>query len=386
MSENTLILTIRKPTATRRSFSIVRDERTSNSRLQTTWDCQEIKNINKLFKSGSIGIDQALQMVMDLKEKELVKFYGPRQDLKFSSVNKKIVDKHLQTVQSRRLDKVTKRNIEIDCLRILRMLGENSLLSVPRDVLIERINSLTSKHGKVFAFATREKILVRLNILLKEVNRGDKDKDLLILEDLNPDESDEDSGVVSYISEKDLPLLLKQAELCEDPQIVKDCITILFYSGMREGELFAMDAGNWMREGGHYIVKKQRDREWKLKDPKGSTKKRGPKIRNVLVPPQAMDAFERWCNYDKQKLKDLRLKLSVRVKQAAKKAWPNEPLKHVSNHDLRHSAAVNYLSKGFSLTATAGRLGHSEKVCRDYYAGWITSDEEVGILNSKLSG
>lgn len=165
-----LRLTIRKPSVRRRSFSIVKDEVSGGLRKQQTWDNKEFDIINERVKFSQLAIDTAFRLVLDLKERELKRLRAADTDknIAFHKDNQRYVGRLLEEASTKDIRKTSLLNTEIDYKRILTLLGEKSILTITKRELKDLLDV------SPYAFSVKNKIVCRINLLLKEAGRSFK--------------------------------------------------------------------------------------------------------------------------------------------------------------------------------------------------------------------
>jgi len=152
--------------------------------------------------------------------------------------------------------------------------------------------------------------------------------------------------VVSFVENKALKLLLWSA----------------IGTGARCGELFSLSYSSLKEK--ELSIEGQIDRNLTERE----TKTRH--TRNLVVLKDALPYLRDWLSLP------LNDKLTIRhashasiLRKACKKAFPDEPDKHLVFHDLRHSYAIAWLSAGITIDIIAVMLGNSVSVCQEYYIG-----------------
>lgn len=137
----------------------------------------------------------------------------------------------------------------------------------------------------------------------------------------------------------------------------KDLAMVLFAAGLRIGEAIALEPTDFFK--GTIHVAKQLPRDGKLRAPK-----RG-KVGRVQVLKVGHAACVRWCAVaDKV---PVRQDLVTQLRRLGK----------ITPHDLRHSHAIHWLSKGASLKLVANNLRNRQDVCEMYYAGYEHTDDTL---------
>lgn len=70
---------------------------------------------------------------------------------------------------------------------------------------------------------------------------------------------------------------------------------------------------------------------------------------------------------------------------ACRKLFPDNPIKHCTVHDLRHSYGIALLSEGFSIDDVAMSLGDSVAVVQQFYTGFVHSERSLENMLSKFA-
>ncbi len=149
----------------------------------------------------------------------------------------------------------------------------------------------------------------------------------------------------------------KRFDAAADNPVYRVIFNILFYSGMRIGELMALEPEDFDFDTCTIHISKQYNDDFEtVTSPKTTAG-----IRTVTMPPSIMamvqDVFERF--YDLPRPRPFgyftRKGIAFVMKRYAEKAG----LRHIKIHDLRHSHASMLLKQGVNVTAVSKRLGHS---------------------------
>jgi integrase len=359
----TIRFTIRKPSKTRKTFKLVKDEiKADGTRSQTVIKDERLDKLNNNFKNDLIDINFALSQVEEIRKDYYEKHSTGQSDkLEINKSNMRFFHQFFEEeYRDRPVKSITEKSAHNEIKQAIMCLGEVSLLTGKKKDFLREIE----KNAKHKAIETRRRYRLRLNQVLEWMNRRDVKL---------PKGKPEYKKIV-HIDESQIKLL--EAEL--ESQFDKDALYILFYMGLREGELFAMNENYYQKTLNKYFVQNQLDREGIIDSPKAQ------KTRSVIVFKQTEEALERWFDYtDEYKFKS-RETLSRRIKSASRRAFENKE-NHVSNHALRHSFAIHCLKLGMSLTDVAFLLGNSLKVAQQHYTGFTLQDSQLDILNEKFN-
>jgi integrase len=104
------------------------------------------------------------------------------------------------------------------------------------------------------------------------------------------------------------------------------------------------------------------------------------KARRAIFFEDASEALHRWSEFSGKAWIE-RSSLARNLKNASKKAFPNQPEKWICVHDLRHSYAIRLIRDyEFNLTQTAMFMGNSVVFREEHYANFVMSDENIESL------
>lgn len=171
-----------------------------------------------------------------------------------------------------------------------------------------------------------------------------------------------------YLSREELKRLVAKLS---DPHVKALC-SILFNTGLRTGEAYALKK-NSLREDGFIFVSDQVDRSGVER----GTKTDGERFTFLLDP----GAFHSWMAALALP-RPSRYNLAPILKGAAMKLWPEDPSKWVTPHDLRHSYAVLMMTEHrLRIQEIAKLLGNSTAVCEEYYTRFVHSDTFRDTIN-----
>lgn len=166
----------------------------------------------------------------------------------------------------------------------------------------------------------------------------------------------------------------------DDYPLVKLAFNLLFYSGMRAGELIALTASHFDFSKGTISISKTAARGTNtITSPKTSYS-----IREIAMPPALMEDVQYYISHllePPERVLDMTwMKLEWNMKKYAQKAGL-EPI-HV--HDLRHSHASYLIHHGVPITTISRRLGHANaNITLSVYSHmYVESENDVAqILN-----
>lgn len=234
--------------------------------------------------------------------------------------------------------------------RAIDALGPHSLINTPRTKMQEVIDARTKGEPR-----KQRALVATLNQLRRYFG---------ITEKLSSERKQ--LPKFNYLTEKQF---LNVVSFVEDP-IAQALFTILFYSGLRIGEAYALKA--------HYLkgkvitIRSQIDRSGNERETKTNTS------RKTLLLPKAKAAFDVWVECEKPKRGPMNDILN--------KACEAAKLKPVKIHDLRHSFAVMCLvDYEMTIAIVAKMLGNSISVCEDYYLNFLPEDDILLAALNKIS-
>jgi len=363
-------VTVRRPTGKRKQFRLILDRTDiEGKRTQPTIDSPELKRINAGLLNKEFDYNHALYLVDELKKKLQKKYkIANNEDGEVSNVNMRLFKKFWQERYEHKdnLKETTKSTAKYKFIRVLKILDNESLLTIDIDTakrLIEKNTiSPAAYNGVIKDFNQLAKHLGRNYSLSKK--RVRKREPIAI-------------------TEEQLNQLLGQLKTLFD----KDAVTIMYYSGLRSGELFALNEDSFRGEA-RLFVREQMMRDFSYDDPKNG------KRRTTIVFPKGVEALDRWVfNYSLSLKQENRQSLSKRVVEAALKAFKGRlrttivgtTRRNISNHIMRHSFAKMCLNKGLSISDIAMLIGDTVEVAQENYVGWILENEALQRIEEKLN-
>lgn len=163
---------------------------------------------------------------------------------------------------------------------------------------------------------------------------------------------------------------------------------ILFYTGIRVGELLALIGKDFNKENKILEINKSHQRINKkdiITFPKTDTS-----ITNVTIPSFLFDMLDEYTNHIYNYQSKNRLFNGIGKTTPSKQMymisdWTNVPKIRV--HDLRHSHALLLIKQGVNFKVIQQRLGHKDiqTTLNTYSHLWDTAHQEVGDLLNNLS-
>lgn len=299
--------------------------------------------INKQLRSEKISLNEAIKASRLLIEK-LRKESGLTEH-KINDVNQNILDRFLSEYKRDRPNLVDFQAARNKFLRNVNLLDNLSLVSASKEELYSKLESANLPDNR------RRECIHKLNTVFKWLGR-----------DLRLVAPYEEIREVNYINEDELVILLNSI----DDSGLKLAIEISFYSGLRVGELKALNKSSI--KNNCINVDAQIDTALKKRLPKNRKKRR------AILPDNQIELVRKWSDLEKKKY--TRFYLNKNLQKHTRSVLK----KHIKWHDLRHSFAIHLLSRGAPITLVAQSLGNSVLVCEKHYSGHIISDQGVSTL------
>lgn len=336
-------INVKKPNSTRSTFSLVWQIEKDNTRSYSVIKNPELDIINSRFLNKAIDLTEAYNLTLDLRKRLLPSI---EQKIKYNKANEREILLLTEKIKSDRDIKFsTLKTIELDYRRILALLSEDSILNINVSEIKKRI--INSK----FSESIQNRLIIYTNKLLKFVGRKDM---------MNKIEVEIET---KYINEIELNILLKhiresKAEFSHLDQMVTQ---LLFYTGLRIGELFAFKYNKYNKISSELKIKYQYT-EFLSKD-----ETKGKKSRTIMVLKNIKEDYESLFNIKQDEIDHLRKTYSRRLLRYSVECFKDNINKHITAHDLRHSFAMSALSKGINISRIAKILGNGVNVCEKYY-------------------
>ncbi len=332
----------------RKTFSILKREGQTSKSLKIP----ELDAINRKFKDGTIDHNTAASLVEELKDNLYEQHKVERH------VHNENIDLLKDLWEKRYAHKDIKDKVSAysRLRRAVESLDELSLLTATTHELQAKI----SKHP------SQRRLAATINQMLKHIgrdihiplNRKPRTKP----RHLTPDELDK---VLANIRSKNNELT---ALLCR----------AAIGSGLRLGELFALNLSNLRENGDIVYVAEQMGVDGTF----DATKTRSDRLVPVL--PKYKEHLKLWISrVSRQDKIDMRKWDYAKIlKKSCLEVFPDQSEKHCVFHDLRHSYAIELLRLGYGISVIARCLGNSAQVCQEYYAGFsMTSEDIMGIVS-----
>lgn len=357
-------ITIRPPRGEKGKFSLILDKINDvGERTQETLYPEELKVVNQKLKEKKLDYNSALSKVEDIK-----KDYLERLEVE-SGIRKKIVtcEENLKLFKQYWDREYLNRDIEEESLKsaeyqfrsILQVMGDISFYTCSLAQLKSKLNN------SGYSLETKRHLVHKFNILLREA--GNKVQ-------LSKPEKQFDE--ISHINSKELELLSKAL----DNETVRALLYIGFYTGLRQGEIWALN--RTVIDFNRCVIKVQSQitRKGLRKNPKEN------KRRSVIFPKHIVPYLEYWLDFNQDERKEYRFKVSRVLRETSKKLWPKRTIKHISIHDLRRSFVIYCLQEiGMNLSECAMLIGDTLTVLQSNYAGYTFNDDGLESLKQKYN-
>ena len=160
-------------------------------------------------------------------------------------------------------------------------------------------------------------------------------------------------------------------EVVDNPKY-KLCFLLLFYSGMRVGELLALNAGNFDFVKNMISITKSLMHVTK----EITTPKTKFSIRTIVMPTGVMQEVKSYIDNLDEITSPLFRVSSLTLLNALKRYAKQAGVKEISVHDLRHSHASFLIHNAVPLTVISKRLGHkSPNITLAVYSHMYTESE-----------
>ena len=153
---------------------------------------------------------------------------------------------------------------------------------------------------------------------------------------------------------------------------------LLFGSGARTGEAFALRKDSLNPKNNALMILTQLERGEIESETKNG------RMRAAYLMDIGLEAFDHWAKSSDRKYIH-RHSIARIFKRACKIAFPYDPSKWITAHDLRHSYAVMMLTKhDVSISQIAKVLGNSVSVCEEYYLRFQANDDLIDSIDRKI--
>lgn len=334
---------LKTPNKTRRTFAIIeRLDRAHNKTLKL----ERLDAINALYKSGALTLVDARAQSMGLvKELQTAGRPSPR----FSDANQSLFNAYwVARYERRKTAPDSKRSARNKYNRALDSLGGLPITSATIHELQTALDKLPARRqrravgciNRLLAFAGRTELLMPERSIARPVR---------------------------YLTPLEFSrILLHLPVVCHLPA------QVAFYTGMRQGEVFA--ATQYIERDQSVAVTSQLTRSNKLSE----TKTR--RARSAFVLPEGVEVVRTWLAVPMGEREKVRaLNWAGIIRRACRAARVPTPCVF---HDLRHSYAMELLSRGVSIDLVALSLGNSVTVCQMHYIGYALTSPMGQLLKS----
>jgi len=345
----------------RKSFMIYLDVKSRDGkRTCKKIEDERLRAVNMAFQAGTMTLDQAIIQIKEIVQ-DLYK-QDPRCRKKrnvHNNENWKIFEEFWQEVYSRK-SLINEYSAKNDFKNTIEVLGPLSLISASRDEIQKRID-------EKYKGTSQRRIVSRMRQLLKHIGR----------EKVRLRMDAKDYSKVTCLTEEEFKHILSFAEL----DIEKTLMTLCFYSGLRIGEAYGLKP-NCLLPDQTLRIAGQLDRSGVFR----ATKTKKPRI--AFLFPAGLPAFNKWVSADPDEKAKIDRNDASRdlMKKYCKRAFPNDPSKHLTFHALRHCYAINMLSKGVSMSLVAQSLGNTLSVCEQYYVGFELTNDSIRAIKAIIEG
>lgn len=357
---------LQRPSSQRKRWNLLKVDRdASGKRLYKSFPHPSLDTINNLYEKGTQTFEQLDKQAVELRRRLSRADKGLPESVIFNQENLSLLGEfhepasgtYWKEVYGRKKRIIDRRSSYYDLRRAIEAVGLLSLVAASEEELQGALEAHKWPDNK------QRRVVSRLQPILKWLGRTD-----IKLEKARPEKR-----LVRHLTTTEFTVVYKHLE---SPEIKALC-ALAITSGMRLGELFAI---NKVEGDPRYIqVLWQVDKEGKLRE----TKTR--EDRKAYLLPGGQEALKAWCEIDEPTRLRLRgMNLASIVKAACVKAFPADPNKHCVFHDLRHSYAIELLSKGVPLSFVARSLGNSELVCEKHYTGKVLTDGFIEAIDSLI--
>ncbi len=328
-----------------------------------TLKTETMKLINKQFKAGELKEDYALSLIEDHKTEELAKL---RKSLNLThdsrqirnNLNELYIKKYMNDYSARDIEENTIRSTKNVMDNISKIMDGIDLATSSKGVILRRW-----RDDKSFTIGYKRSMTCYLNGLLRMAGREFKVSKPKIIK----------KKLISHITQNKLNRLLPQMSSDIDRLITK----LFFYTGMRTGELFALDESDI--KDGLININAQITRKGDLKLPKMG------KTRTIVFTHKDLEGwFKEWFSLPKSTRLSHRCTYTKRLLDATRKCFDDE-VNHLSAHGLRRSFAIHMIADhNLSLTKTAMLLGDTMAVVQEYYSGYSASENILSSIREQI--
>lgn len=340
-------------------FRVSEERRNSLKGTRTTSPCRDkiIDEVNNLYHSGKLKLDEAytrLREYFDNKRKGTSSYKAPVSGAKLEPNVEKWL-KHMLTERKR--EKGSEKNLNYHAIYISNILG--SLGKDAYNVKMEEIRkAISDQHSNI---ASCKKISFYVNSLFQFLGRTEK---------INSAWYGRHEIEFNYINEEDFLELIDSVH-----QFLQAPLRILFYTGIRLGELYGLQEKDYDSKKSLLRIDRQLCRETKtLRLPKANKK------RITVAPSVIKKDLKYWFDSKEEKIKRDRLQHDFKALCRSKGRG------ELRIHDLRHSFAKYLLEeKNLSISQVAMLIGDRIDIAQKHYIGSAFDPDTVFELSKKIS-
>lgn len=350
---------IKAPTGRRKSFAIMVREGIP-PKTKTLKDSR-VEAINNNLELGILSTEEARKQINQVKESLYQGENKLRGKLPISEINYQAFEKYISRYQSKESHMDVKAAIN-ETRRALEALEEISIFSAPQAQIQSKINKLDTNKQK--------RVAKRLSSILKSIGRTDislaytsgvrKRVSHILLDDL--------VSILKHIADNDI------RGGCQSSKDYSSLISFLFCSGCRIGEALVISKSDLSRDNQILKIREQLTQSGQIKATK--TKRE----RSALIISHHLNLH--FVGLKKSNIN--RFQAAKTLSGITKAMFPDEPIKHISLHGLRHSYAICLLNNGVSLKTVAKCIGDSISTTESYYIDYIEDDESLILAMNKL--
>ena len=250
--------------------------------------------------------------------------------------------------------------------KILPCFGKRSLASIKASDIIQWQNDLLKKRDEKGAAYSPTYLRTVQNQLSAIFNHACRFYSL-------PQNPSSQAGKMGKAKAKEMLFWTKEEYICfsecmKSKPISYYAFEILFYCGIREGELLALTAGDFDLENQRLIINKSFQKikgEVYITEPKTEESNR-----TIALPKFLCREIEDYCAsiYGCESNTRLFEVSKSYLHHEMNRGCKESGVKRIRVHDLRHSHVAYLISLGFSPVTIADRLGHSSTVITDQYS------------------
>jgi integrase len=332
---------IKKPGGTRKRFAIV--ERESRQGKAKQVKDARIDSINQQFVAGTLTLEEAHALIHRIKSEYQSKL---KQHSNFNDANLVLFSRYWDARYSRRkIDPDSVRSARNNYQRAIKAVGALSLAGSSIEEIQRALDRLTNSRQRRAAGC--------INRLLAFCGRVERVESVR-----------KQRVKISYLNPIEFNSMLQHV-----PSPLRLPVQVAFYTGMRVGEVFGDNHFNDLNQS--VMVTWQSDDALEEKDTKTG------EVRDAVVLGAGIEIVKEWLSIPLTKRLELRAK---RWSDIVGRACVLAGLAPRTFHDLRHSYAIELLTRGAPLELVSLSLGNSVSVCQEYYVGFVLTSAMAQAL------